>query len=129
MGFTGEQALAFKLAYLDAFNAMEAKLRSLYVEPMLDPSDKQFRKGIPLRFKLTLQEQGRRAMNDLLNESRPEARRNLYWQLRQINDALGTQKNCLPKLAAARAAWGIAAPVSSGAAAAPAFTAIMPRLL
>ena len=89
MGFTGERALAFKLAYIDAFNAMEAKLRALYVEPLLDASDKQFRKGIPLRFKLTLQEQGRRAMNDLLNESRPKARRNLYWQLRQINDALG----------------------------------------
>lgn len=89
MGFTGERALAFKLAYIDAFNAMEAKLRSLYVEPLLDPSDKQFRNGIPLRFKLTLQEQGRRAMNNLLNESRPEARRNLYWQLRQVNDALG----------------------------------------
>ncbi|WP_245911712.1 Rha family transcriptional regulator [Malikia granosa] len=89
MGFTGDRALAFKLAYIDAFNAMEAKLRALYVEPLLDASDKQFRKGIPLRFKLTLQEQGRRAMNDLLNESRPEARRNLYWQLRQVNDALG----------------------------------------
>jgi Rha family phage regulatory protein len=89
MGFTGKEAMRWKLAHIQAFNKMEAKLRSLYVEPMLDPSDKQFRKGIPLRFKLTLQAQGRRAMNDLLNESRPEARRNLYWQLRQINDALG----------------------------------------
>lgn len=89
MGFTGKEAMQWKLAYIQAFNAMEAKLRELYVEPLLDASDKQFRKGIPLRFKLTLQEQGRCVMNDLLNETRPAARRNLYWQLRQVNDALG----------------------------------------
>lgn len=89
MGFTGKEAARWKEAYIDAFNAMEAKLRALYVEPLLDPHAKQFRKGISLRDKLTLQEQGRRTMNNLLNESRPHARRDLYWQLRQVNDSLG----------------------------------------
>jgi phage regulator Rha-like protein len=30
-GFTGKQALAFKLAYISAFNAMEPRLRQPYV--------------------------------------------------------------------------------------------------
>lgn len=89
MGFTGPRALEFKLAYIDAFNAMETKLRALYVEPLLDPHAKQFRKGISLRDKLTLQEQGQRALKKLLKESDPGERRNLYWQLLQVNDSLG----------------------------------------
>lgn len=36
-----------------------------------------------------LHEQSSSTLNALLAESRPEARRDLYWQLRQINDAQG----------------------------------------
>lgn len=68
---------------------MEAKLRALYVEPLLDPEIKKFRKGISLRDKLTLQEQGQRALKNLLKESDPGEKRNFYWQLRQVNDSLG----------------------------------------
>ncbi len=87
MGFTGKEAMRWKLAYIAAFNAMEAHLKSLYVEPMVN--DKQFRMGIPMHLKFKLQEQSRRTMRELLAETAAAARRNLYWQLRQINDALG----------------------------------------
>lgn len=87
MGFTGKDAARWREAYITAFNAMEVKLRALYVEPLA--SEKEFRNGISLRTKLTLQEQSRKVMVLLLAENQPEAKRNLYWQLRQINDALG----------------------------------------
>lgn len=38
---------------------------------------------------LELHEQGRQAMNELLNESEPTARYRLYRKLLQINDAVG----------------------------------------
>lgn len=87
MGFTGKEAMRWKLAYIAAFNAMEAHLKSLYVEPLVN--EKQFRMGIPMHLKFKLQEQSRRTMRELLAETAPAARRNLYWQLCQINEALG----------------------------------------
>ena len=87
MGFTGKEAIQWKEAYIAAFNAMEARLKSLYVEPLVD--DKQFRNGIPLHMKFKLQEQSFQIMGRLMAEQRAAARRNLYWQLRQVNDALG----------------------------------------
>lgn len=87
MGFTGKDAMRWKLAYIEAFNAMEAKLKALYVEPLI--SEKAFRQGISLRDKLTLQEQSRCIAIKLQAEAAPVVRRNLYWQLRQVNDALG----------------------------------------
>lgn len=98
MGFTGKEAARWKEAYIDAFNAMEAKLRALYIEPLLDPHAKQFRKGISLRDKLTLQEQGQRALKKLLKESDPGERRNLYWQLLQVNDSLGIPTDSMEAL-------------------------------
>ncbi len=38
---------------------------------------------------LELHEQGRQALNELLNEPEPTARYRLYRKLRQINDAVG----------------------------------------
>lgn len=108
MGFTGKEAMRWKLAYITAFNAMEAKLRSLYVEPLVN--DKQFRMGIPMHLKFKLQEQSRRTMRELLAEPAPEAKRNLYWQLQQINDALGIPTEAM-------AALGVAAPALEGGAA------------
>lgn len=87
MGFTSKEAMRWKEAYITAFNAMENQLRALYVEPML--SDKELRRGITLRQRLTLQEQNRKLQALLEGETAPAARRNLYWQLRQVNDALG----------------------------------------
>ena len=87
MGFTGKEAMRWKLAYIAAFIAMEASLKSLYVEPLV--ADKHFRKGIPLHMKFKLQEQSFQIMSRLVAEQQPAARRNLYWQLRQVNDALG----------------------------------------
>lgn len=87
MGFTGKEALRWKEAYITAFNAMEAKLRALYVAPLL--SEKEFRNGIKLRDKLVLMDQSRSTMAALVKKSNRHGRRNLYWQLRQINDTLG----------------------------------------
>lgn len=87
MGFTGKEATRWKESYIRAFNLMELKLRELYVAPLVD--DKAFRAGIKLKDKLTLQAQSRATVQALEAETSPRARRNLYWQLRQINDALG----------------------------------------
>ena len=87
MGFTGKEAVRWKEAYISTFNAMEAKLRALYVSPLL--SQNEFRSGIKLQTKLKLMEQSRTTMHALVHETNPHAKRNLYWQLRQINDTLG----------------------------------------
>ncbi len=87
MGFTGKESMRWKLAYISTFNAMEAKLRALYVSPLL--SQNEFRSGIKLQTKLKLMEQSRTTMHALVHETNPHAKRNLYWQLRQINDTLG----------------------------------------
>ena len=87
MGFTGKEAVRWKEAYISTFNAMEAKLRALYVSPLV--SENEFRNGIKLQTKLKLMEQSRTTMQALVHETNPHAKRNLYWQLRQINDTLG----------------------------------------
>lgn len=87
MGFTGKEAARWKEAYISTFNAMETKLRALYVSPLL--SQNEFRNGIKLQTKLKLMEQSRTTMQALVHETNPHAKRNLYWQLRQINDTLG----------------------------------------
>ena len=87
MGFTGTEAMRWKLAYIATFNAMEAKLRALYVTPLLSQSE--FRNGIKLQTKLQLMELSRSTMTALVQESCPHAKENLYFQLRSINDTLG----------------------------------------
>lgn len=87
MGFTGKEAMRWKEAYIRAFNLMEAKLRELYVAPLL--GEKEFRAGVRLKAKLTLMEQGNATLRQLRTEPDRHVRRNLYWQLRQINDTLG----------------------------------------
>ena len=49
MGFTGAQALKFKLAYIEAFNAMENRLRGLS-DPMLILGDPQAMRGLLLSY-------------------------------------------------------------------------------
>lgn len=87
MGFTGKQALAFKLAYISAFNAMEAKLRQPYVAPLI--VDLEFAQKIRLRDKITLHEQAYKASKALSNANNEDERRQAYWQLYQINTTLG----------------------------------------
>ena len=112
MGFTGKEAMRWKEAYIAAFNAMEARLKSLYVEPLVD--DKQFRNGIPLHMKFKLQEQSFQIMGRLMAERQAAARRNLYWQLRQVNDALGIPTESAEQLLGTDAP---ALPVQEGGAA------------
>ena len=112
MGFTGKEAIQWKEAYIAAFNAMEARLKSLYVEPLVE--DKQFRNGIPLHMKFKLQEQSFQIMGRLMAEQQGAARRNLYWQLRQVNDALGIPTESAAQLLGADAP---ALPVLEGGAA------------
>lgn len=87
MGFTGKEAARWKEAYISTFNAMEAKLRALYVSPLL--SQNEFRSGIKLQTKLQLMEQSRSTMHALVQETCLHAKENLYFQLRYVNDALG----------------------------------------
>ena len=87
MGFTGKEAVRWKEAYISTFNAMEAKLRALFVTPLL--SQNEFRNGIKLQTKLQLMGLSRSTMTALVQESCPHAKQNLYFQLRSINDALG----------------------------------------
>lgn len=87
MGFTGKQALAFKLAYIAAFNAMDAKLRQPYVAPLAD--DLAFAKGVRLKDKIMLHEHAYKASRALSNARNDHERRQAYWLLHQINTALG----------------------------------------
>ncbi|MEN5365631.1 Rha family transcriptional regulator [Stenotrophomonas sp. TWI273] len=87
MGFTGKHALAFKLAYIAAFNTMEAKLRQPYVAPLAD--DLAFAKGVRLKDKLMLHEHAYKASRALSNARDDQERRQAYWQLYQINTTLG----------------------------------------
>ena len=87
MGFTGLEAMRWKEAYIAAFNAMEAKLRSLYVAPLLE--DVPLRKAASLGTKLKLQEQSYVYMRRLQEATTPVEKHNLYWTVLQINNALG----------------------------------------
>lgn len=87
MGFTGKQALAFKLAYISAFNEMEAKLRQPYVAPLVE--DLEFARSLRLKDKLILHEQAYRASRAMSIATNEDERRQAYWQLYQLNTALG----------------------------------------
>ncbi|QHB73985.1 hypothetical protein GQ674_20970 [Stenotrophomonas sp. 364] len=86
IAFTGRQALTFKLAYIGAFNAMEAKLRDLYVAPI--ESSKEFTRSIRLKDKMVLHDQARIASRELTRAETPREKNQAYWQLHQINTAL-----------------------------------------
>lgn len=87
MGFTGKQALAFKLAYISAFNAMESRLRQPYVAPLAE--DLEFARGLRVKDKLMLHEQAYKASRALSTATNKDERRQAYWQLYQINTTLG----------------------------------------
>lgn len=87
MGFTGEKAIAFKVAYIKAFNRMEAELSKMYVAPLAN--DKQFREGLKFNERLKLQQIGQKIAQRLDGSPGPVERVELFWQLRQVNDTLG----------------------------------------
>lgn len=87
MGFTGKQALAFKLAYISAFNAMEARLRQPYVVPLAE--DLEFARSLRLKDRLMLHEQAYKASRALSIAANEDERRQAYWQLYQVNTTLG----------------------------------------
>jgi Rha family phage regulatory protein len=87
MNFTGKEAVQWREAYSRTFNAMEKALRTHYVEALID--DKQFRQGIPLKFKLMMQDQGLRLRKQLRAEPDHDNRVALYWSLFQVNSSLG----------------------------------------
>lgn len=87
MGFTGKQALAFKLAYIAAFNLMETRLRQPYVAPLAE--DLAFAECIPVKDKIMLHEHAYKASRALSDARNEHERRQAYWQLYQINRTLG----------------------------------------
>jgi len=87
MGFTGSESLASKLAYLKAFNDMDVRLRGIYIAPL--PSDKEFTRSMRMKDKLVLHDQARKASRALTDARTNDERRQAYWQLYQINTALG----------------------------------------
>lgn len=87
MGFTGKQALTFKLAYISAFNVMEARLRQPYVAPLAE--DLEFARGLRIKDKLMLHEQAYKASRALSVATNADERRQAYWQLYQVNTTLG----------------------------------------
>lgn len=87
MGFTGKQALAFKLAYISAFNALEARLRQPYVAPLAE--DLEFTRRLRVKDKLMLHEQAYKASRALSTAANQDERRQAYWQLYQVNTTLG----------------------------------------
>lgn len=87
MGFTGKQTLALKLAYISAFNAVEARLRQPYLAPLAE--DLEFARGLRVKDKLILHEQAYKACRALSTVTTEDERRQAYWQLYQINTTLG----------------------------------------
>ena len=88
MGFTGKEAMRWKEAYIRAFNAMEAKLRSLY-EFKMDEDARMFRNGMKLKTFLTLRDQSNMTLDQLQKEEDPQKRCHLYRQLKFINNTVG----------------------------------------
>lgn len=69
MGFTGEKALKFKIAYIAQFNAMEAELRAHPIDPMKALNDPAMMRGLLLTYSekvLALEEKARAMEGDVL---------------------------------------------------------------
>lgn len=96
MGFTGKKALLFKVAYITAFNTMEARLRAQYL-PLLD-EDRAFYGRVRARQLPILHKQSRQLLAQIKAEADPDQRRNLYWALYRVNGALGIPVPTMPAL-------------------------------
>lgn len=92
MGFTGPEAMKWKVAYIRAFNELEqAHYQHLEDKAahMLMPPEYRPTKPMPLKIRLTLMKQGQDTLAKLQRTAGAHDRRNLYWQLRRINGELG----------------------------------------
>ncbi len=81
MGFTGERALAFKLAYLDAFNAME---KQLLTGTMIGRAT-----GLPTKQLCILQDQSWKLIQRLERTKQADVRAVLYRQLVDVCADMG----------------------------------------
>ena len=93
MGFTGPEAMKWKVAFIDAFNQLEqAHLERLQQQAEFVaelPFSQAIIKKTPLSLLIKLQNQSHETMVRLRQAQDPLVRKNLYWTLRQINDTLG----------------------------------------
>lgn len=105
MGFTGKEAAAWKERYIAAFNDMEARLRAheaaiqtqLIAELREKASHvlpipgvkKRARDGLRAREMLILRAQSAETLAKLLAATHPAQRLNLWYLLKQVNNALG----------------------------------------
>ena len=79
---------AFNLKVIRTFHEVVTKaFESPYIAPLV--KDAEFRKGLKLKDRLTLQRQSQIAMANLVNAKEEETRRNAYWILHQVNTTLG----------------------------------------
>lgn len=93
MGFTGPEAMKWKVAFIQAFNQLEqAHLERLQQQAEFVaelPFSQAIIKKTPLALIIKLQDQSHETMVRLRQAQDPLVRQNLYWTLRQINDTLG----------------------------------------
>ncbi len=93
MGFTGPDAMKWKVAFIEAFNQLEqAHLERLQQQAEFVaelPFSQAIIKKTPLALIIKLQDQSHETMVRLRQAQDPMVRQNLYWTLRQINDTLG----------------------------------------
>ena len=87
MGFTGSKALAFKVAYIKAFNTMEARLRSLYLPA--EEADQDLHRRVSPRLWPVLLQRSHALLVRVKTETDPDLRRNAYWALYRVNTSLG----------------------------------------
>jgi Rha family phage regulatory protein len=77
MGYTGEKAMAFKKAYIEAFNAMEETLRA--IPPSMDDLIKDPRRAIKLWTALAEAQEARLALSAEVEELKVELNESLEW--------------------------------------------------
>lgn len=85
MGFTGERALAFKLAYLDAFNAMEKQLQAAATPGAMIGRVT----GLPTKQLCCLQDQSWKLIQRLERTTQADVRAVLYRQLVDVCADMG----------------------------------------
>lgn len=92
MGFTGKEAMRWKLAYIKAFNQLE----QAYLEQLQDTAQKalnhrEFRKGLKLSDRFKLREAAGNLLDDLMEETNPGLRTQKWLWLRDVNQDLGIE--------------------------------------
>jgi Rha family phage regulatory protein len=109
MGFTGPEALRWKVAYIRAFNQLEAAVLAELDQKNdalqlatghLAPVNGELRGRLKVRDIETLHKQGRKLMRDLLAAPQGPERHNIHCYLRGVNDVLGVPTRSLEEIEA-----------------------------